>query len=320
MAFISPLKSGKNIKLFYYIRCNWMLAVPRWFYQRRLRRTLEKIHRRPDIDSLMDRVNYYCKLEEHRQLPRDAKCLGEHRPTHPKVYFYDSYEFTRWFPDEYRFSIVPGDVVTVPSVPSLVKTRPLGSDNENSVIMKMDKVRHFCWQRDTLNFADKENRLISRTIVRGKPRRAEFMRKWYGHPKCDLGDFRTRASEYPIEWVRPKLAMRAHLKFRYILALEGVDVATNLKWVMSTNSIAVMPRPTCESWYMEGRLMPNYHYIEIKSDYSDLLERMAYYDEHLDEAEAIIEHAHAWVEQFLDEEREWAISLLVLEKYFAMTK
>ena len=40
----------------------------------------------------------------------------------------------------------------------------------------------------------------------------------------------------------------------------------------------------------------------------------------LEEAEAIIRNAHAFVEQFRDKEREELISILVLEKYFRHTK
>jgi RNase adaptor protein for sRNA GlmZ degradation len=70
---------------------------------------------------------------------------------------------------------------------------------------------------------------------------------------------------------------------------------------------------------MEGRLIPNYHYIEVKDDFSDLEERMNYYIEHPEEAEAIIRHAHEYVEQFFDKRRERLISLLVLKKYFDIT-
>ena len=89
---------------------------------------------------------------------------------------------------------------------------------------------------------------------------------------------------------------------------------------MSSNSIAVMPRPTCETWFMEGTLIPNYHYIEIKPDFSDLEERLQYYMAHTDEAQAIIEHAHEYIDQFKNKKREQLISLLVLEKYFKMTE
>ena len=40
------------------------------------------------------------------------------------------------------------------------------------------------------------------------------------------------------------LTIREHLDYKFIMALEGNDVASNLKWVMSSNSIAVMTRPT----------------------------------------------------------------------------
>lgn len=103
------------------------------------------------------------------------------------------------------------------------------------------------------------------------------------------------------------------------MALEGNDVASNLKWVMSSNSIAVMPRPKYETWYMEGKLIPNYHYIEIASDYHDLLDRIMYYEQHPDEAKAIVEHAHEWIMQFRNKRREKLISMMVLNKYFSLT-
>jgi len=45
---------------------------------------------------------------------------------------------------------------------------------------------------------------------------------------------------------------------------------------------------------------------------------MDYYTAHPDEAEAIIRHAHEYIEQFKDKKREEIISLLVLDKYFKL--
>ena len=101
--------------------------------------------------------------------------------------------------------------------------------------------------------------------------------------------------------------------------MEGNDVASNLKWVMSSNSLAVMPVPTYETWFMEGTLIPDYHYVAIKSDYSDLEEKLRYYIEHEDEALAIIEQAHQYVAQFKNRRQEKLISLLVMKKYFEQT-
>ena len=113
--------------------------------------------------------------------------------------------------------------------------------------------------------------------------------------------------------------MLRHIGLDYEIVNEGNDVASNLKWVMSSNSIAVTPKLRRETWFMEGTLIPDYHFVEVRDDFSDLEERMTYYIEHPEEAEAIIRHAHEYVEQFFDHEREKLISLLVLKKYFEVT-
>lgn len=56
-----------------------------------------------------------------------------------------------------------------------------------------------------------------------------------------------------------------------------------------------------------------------KDDYSDLAEKMDYYSQNPEKAEAIIRNAHEYIAQFRDRERERLISLLVLDKYFRMT-
>ena len=85
---------------------------------------------------------------------------------------------------------------------------------------------------------------------------------------------------------------------------------------MSSNSLAVMPRPTCETWFMEGTLIPDYHYIEVKDDFSDLEEKLNYYIAHQEKAEEIIAHAHEYVAQFRDKKREELLQVMVMEQYF----
>ena len=116
------------------------------------------------------------------------------------------------------------------------------------------------------------------------------------------------------------MTIREHLSYKFIMALEGNDVASNLKWIMSSNSIAVMPHPTYETWFMEGTLIPDYHYIEVKADYSDLEAKIDYYISHPDEAQSIINHAHEYVDKFRNPQRECIISMLVLDKYFRTTQ
>lgn len=80
-----------------------------------------------------------------------------------------------------------------------------------------------------------------------------------------------------------------------------------------------MPRPRIESWFMEGKLIPDYHYIEIKPDYSDLIEKLEFYIANPEKAEAIIRHAHEYVDRFRDPDCELLIARLTAGRYFRLT-
>lgn len=144
-----------------------------------------------------------------------------------------------------------------------------------------------------------------------------MLEKYIDHPMCDIGQINKDAADP--RFIKPYVPMEEQLDYKFIASIEGHDVATNLKWVMSSNSVAVMPRPRIESWFMEGKLIPDYHYIEIKPDYSDLIEKLEYYIAHPEKAEAIIEHAHAYVDEFRDRERELLIARLTAARYFRLT-
>ncbi|MCH8535429.1 MAG: lipopolysaccharide biosynthesis protein, partial [Flavobacteriaceae bacterium] len=217
-----------------------------------------------------------------------------------------------------KFSHKLGDITYIPDEPSILKSRPVHGNNQNSVLLKLNKVRHFIKVKDQLGFRDKENLLVFRGKVGTKKQRRKFFEMYFGHEMCHLGDTDKRNIN-PEAWKTPKVKISHFLKYKFILAIEGNDVASNLKWVMSSNSLAVMPQPTYETWFMEGRLIPNVHYVEIKSDFSDLEERLSYYINHPEEAEEIIKNANDYVKKFWDSEKEDLISLLVLKKYFDLT-
>ena len=56
------------------------------------------------------------------------------------------------------------------------------------------------------------------------------------------------------------------------MSLEGIDVATNLKWIMSSNSLCFSPKLRYETWFMEGKLVPGVHFVEVRDDFDDLAE------------------------------------------------
>lgn len=305
----------KNNKPWYYVKNYIRLIIPTARYQHQLQTILSQLDEE-DIDYINMRLNYYNKLTQIQELPENAIELRELTSTYKKnVYFFDTHEYTRYFPQSLKIATCFGDVTHIPNVPSIVKSRPIKGDNTNSVVMKLEKIRHFLFVNDKKNFSDKKDKLIGRGKIR-QPHRIRFMEKYYGHPSCDVGQVNiTTEARFPAN----RLTIAEHLNYKFILCLEGNDVASNLKWVMSSNSLAVMPKPKYETWFMEGTLIPNYHYMLIKDDYSDLEERMNYYIEHPDEAQQIINNAHEYIEQFKNKKREKLLSLMVLKKYFEKT-
>jgi hypothetical protein len=201
-------------------------------------------------------------------------------------------------------------------LPSIQKSRPIASDNANAVLLNLDKKRHFVFIKDPKDFTAKKNLLIGRGSVY-QEHRMRFMELYFNHPLCNLGQVNKTGGN--IKWLKPKINIAAHLEYKFILSLEGNDVATNLKWIMSSNSIAVMPKPKFETWFMEGKLVADFHYILIKDDYSDLEEKLKYYLAHEEEAKAIITNANKYVQQFFSKKQEDLIALLVLQKYFYFT-
>ncbi len=309
---------NQNNKILYYLK-NY---VRFWFPASLYRRELGRILASAMDDDVGRRVGYYNKMAQSVQLPDNAETIAKYFRRPPKkrrTYFFDTYEYIKYFKPHYRFFSVSGDLVKVPLSPSIVKSRPILGDNQNSVLLNLNKIRHFRFLNDRIPTKDKLNKLVWRgnAFVR-RQNRITFLQRYYGHPSCNIGKV-NKTGDYADQWLAPRMAINEQLKYKYILCLEGNDVATNLKWVMSSNSVAVMPRPKYETWFMEGTLIPNVHYIEIKDDYSDLEEKINHYENHPLELQQIITDAHRHVAQFFDPHKEKVIALLVLKKYFELT-
>ncbi len=314
-----PFRSGKNTKFLYLGKCTLRELVPNVLCRAWTEKLIEAGFKKFNRADILDRVDYYNKLLQPTLLSKDAPELSKQRmEAKAQVYYFDTREYTRYFPQNFHWRHLPGDITYVPAEPTIVKSRPIAGDNANGVLLNLNKVRHFLFVDDAIPFENKKTMAVFRGKVRDKPKRIDLFKKHFDNPLCDFGDTSGHSSD-PDAWKTGKMTIREQLGYKFILAVEGNDVASNLKWVMSSNSIAMMPKPEFETWFMEGRLIPNVHYIEISPDYSDLDAKIRYYSEHTDEALKIIAHAHAYVQQFQNPERERLISLLVMKKYFSLT-
>ena len=320
------LHSGKNSKLRYYITSYLWISMPHCLLSWFRKAIISKARQRNDWDEITKRVEYYNKLHRSEiDLPafrQKAIKLSEQKKTGQSVYYLDAFRYAKSFPLHRKWCLQPGDVTWIPDIPAIVKSRPIKGNNANSVLLKLDRVRHFLFVNDRLKFTEKADKVVFRGLIGQfdsntlKQNRYDFVKKFFGNPRFNIGVIDKGFNE----WNTEKMTIREHLSYKFIMALEGNDVASNLKWIMSSNSIAVMPHPTYETWFMEGTLIPDYHYIEVKADYSDLEAKIDYYISHPDEAQSIINHAHEYVDKFRNPQRECIISMLVLDKYFRTTQ
>lgn len=306
----------KNNKILYYLVNYIRQFIPSTFYQKKL---AQKIHSKQQHSGIQKRVAYYNKLS-HTITLKNSVLLSEIK-TVPgsKVYFFDLYQYSRYFNQKLKGLFLFGDITEVPQQPTFVKSRPIGDNNANSVLLKWNKLRHFMFiKKEQKTYPEKKNMLVSRGKVhKTQAHRIKFIEKYFAHPMCNIG--RVNTNDLNPLWKVPRLSIDQQLDYKFILCLEGNDVASNLKWVMSSQSIAVMPKPKYETWFMEGLLVADVHYIVIKDDYTDLEQRLNYYINNQDKALQIIENANAYVQQFRNQENETLISLLTLKKYFEKT-
>lgn len=299
-------------KLFYYARNAMRDIAPQALFRRRLAGLLDQA--RLSDGSVRERLNYYNRLQDAFVPSPDAVPVSR-LPTDRSMYYYDLKEFTRYFDPGLLVDLEFGDVIEVPKMPSIVKDRPIAGDNKNGVLFKLNKFRHFHMPADDIAFADK----LPAAVWRGElnnPIRTLLLEVARDLPFCDVGTpKRTAAAEYR----KPYLSIDQQRRYRYIISLEGNDVATNLKWIMSSNSLCLMPPPTYETWFAESELVADLHYVPLAPDFSDLAERVQYLERHPAEAERIVVAANAYCRKFADEPTEQAICLLVLYKYFVLS-
>jgi len=315
---------GHNAKFPYYVGRVAEAFVPPAFRRAQRDRLLRAVDSHPQREDIEARAAYACKLPPGPPSadPEAAfpERVGSPRfPSRGHNYFFDSRQFLRYFPPSFRYALVPGDVTRVPAVPSLVKSRPVGEDNACSVLFKLNRVRHFVFVDDPVPWEEKLPTAVFRGKVYCKPKRGRLFEKYFGVEGFDLGDTDTTPTRPHLEWATPPMSIPQQLRYRFVLSVEGNDVASNLKWIFHSGSLAVMPRPQFETWFEEGRLVPGVHYVCVRDDYADLPDKIAFYNAHPDLCREMNRAERAWAARFRDPAVERLVALRVLERYFQAT-
>ena len=302
----------KNSRFFYYVRNLVRFSLPAAPCRKRLDRLLHGIPP-GSAEAIFARVNYCNRIAQPFQLEADDPVFRFTLARGMRNYYMDLHEYARYFDPHLKLRYRFGDDTSPPDRPTIVKARLVAGDNGNSVLFNLNKIRHFVFGNDRLDYADKRDQLVWRGNAKQENRK-RFLERYYDHPRCDVGHAHRKNRNSP--WIKGFLSLRDQMQYKFILSLEGNDVASNLKWILASNSLCFMPRPRRETWFMEGRLVAGRHYVPLADDFSDLEEKIDHYLGHPAEAREIIAHAQRYVAGFRDPATEDLVALLVLQKYF----
>ncbi len=314
-------------KFKYYVVNTISLIIPRLFFRVRMKYELKKIN---DYNSqyLNSRVNYYNKIIKNFQLSENAvnidnlfniqiekikgKFLKKKKIKKRTTYFFDLYNHLSYFPSFLKVHFKFGDITERFSKPTIVKSRPI-NENKNSVLLKLNKIRHFYFLKDNIKFHEKKDMAVWRGNSNNSKSRLKFIKDYHDVSIFDIGQHSPKVNK---PWFKGYMPIHKQLNYKFIFCVEGADTATSIKWVMSSNSLCVMPKPKYETWFMEGRLIKDFHYIEVENDFSNAENKIRFYMKNIDKCLKIIKNANCFTEQFKDPRLEKLISLLVLDKFF----
>lgn len=198
-----------------------------------------------------------------------------------------------------------------PKLPSVSKTRyskyavskDTGKPFFSQIIWPLSTERHYgavdnyaqlAKRGNITSWEDKKSTLIWRggvTNLNSKPSvktpidspRTHVVSKYYNHNTSDVDIAFSEGStkSIPLKYRSVEMKVRGthttvidQLKFKYILSLEGNDVATGLKWQLASNSVVFMSQPKAVSFLMEDKLVPFVHYVPLNEDYSNIMEML----------------------------------------------
>ncbi|MCJ8332002.1 MAG: hypothetical protein HRT89_01990 [Lentisphaeria bacterium] len=145
--------------------------------------------------------------------------------------------------------------------------------------------------------------------------RANFIRLYYKDYNVGFHKMRPYAHDSWHVLLKDKASSEDQFKYKYLVSLEGNDVASGLKWQLLSNSVVIMAPPTKISWAMEDTLIPYEHYVPLNPSLDNLEEILQWCKENDDACQKIAKQATQYMQQFNDKKNEKLITDSIIKRY-----
>ena len=117
-----------------------------------------------------------------------------------------------------------------------------------------------------------------------------------------------------------KVSQADHLKYKYLVDVDGNSCSfERYFWVLLSNSVVLKQITPNIQWYYDG-LKPYEHFIPVKDDLSDLLEKIQWAQTHDTEAKQIAENATSFIKNELSAEDIFIYMTHLLKEYAKYSK
>ena len=260
----------------------------------------------------IDRIAHYCSARKWQL--KNSSAINSVDKNIGSGYRYDWYQiFDK--SDARQCAIKFGDVTTEFDQPTFTKSRPIQGIKNNNILLPLDSIRHLTFINDKKSFKSKKNNAVWRGACYQEHRKL-FLEKCAGIITCDIADTSRHTEKNFLGKPKNYLSFKNQLDSKFIFAIEGTDVASNLKWIMGSNSIPVMPKPKYETWFCESKLIPGEHYIEISENFSNVSDVIEDYLCRPKLCEEISNAGKEYAAPYRARERQFSIAREVAEKYF----
>ena len=283
--------------------------------------------------------NVYVKLNTNRLTLENY--INNNPESNPKInwYYQHHYNMLTYLEDkDIAFNWAPCDMASGLDTPGFASSRPINYP-EKTIILPLQKlyIPNFyseIFQYD-LPFDKKKKTCIWRgapssslTHPSMKERASRFVLadKYYSNKNYNIGFsyisetlsdnvFNKLGIKDMKNALKHSISIKDQLEYMFILSVEGGDFATNLSWIMLSNSVPIMPKPYIETWKCEHKLKEYVHYVPVKNDFSDLDSQMDWCLNNLDKCREIAYMSKLYTLQFFDIEKEETIIKKVIETY-----
>jgi len=296
------------------------------------------------------RVNFYCKgilkdkilLESnnsytveklHNKINNDYK-EGERnwdKQHHENLLKYiNNVQFKDDIKYTFLFKLYWGDLSYGIKEPTFVKSRPK-KNYYKSVLLPLEDIYLFSNEfykiKNDISFEKKKNGIVWRGVNSGftnehhRANRYELVSKFYNNNNKNFNigfsymNYNKIEQEKNNNFIKGVLSIEEQLKYKFILSVEGNDFATNLLWILLSNSIPICPVHYIETWSMETKLKPWIHYVPVKNDFGDLEKNFQKISKNKKLCNEILLNKKLFAFQFLDKEREMNIIKKTIELY-----